>query len=349
MKTTKILKSLLVLFLCLASTPASAQKESWEELVNRNRQIEKEIQALLADTTALYQTIIKFGSEQSRLDVQIDSITNLCNELKGDVDNKKVATVQQKVDSLNCVAEKLQTRKKELAAVRQQKESSLASLKSNISSMGAYSAIKDEQMYAQYKEVLTKPYSEITITVLDEIESKMRSFTKLPDFADFKARLNACKNNKKLYDLAENLLNEKLNSDIIDKTRDKLYELLDIKKDDPRKGIVKLSEAQYSEIDTLDIKLSRYGNGISVLQNIVKAVNESNVREQYQGNESACIDAMHSIVISDAPEDVENWKRYFDMIPTLKALCQKYWNELQADPFTAPTETETLIMQLKNE
>ena len=58
---------------------------------------------------------------------------------------------------------------------------------------------------------------------------------------------------------------------------------------------------------------------------------------------------MRSIVISDAPEDVENWKRYFDMIPTLKALCQKYWNELQADPFTAPTETETLIMQLKNE
>ena len=149
--------------------------------------------------------------------------------------------------------------------------------------------------------------------------------------------------------MAENLLNEKLNSDIIDKTRDKLYELLDIKKDDPRKGIVKLSEAQYSEIDTLDIKLSRYGAGITVLQNIVKAVNESNVREQYQGNESACIDAMHSIVISDAPEDVENRKRYFDMIPTLKALCQKYWNELQADPFNAPTETETLIMQLKNE
>lgn len=123
MKTTKILKSLLVLFLCLAGTPASAQKESWEELVNRNRQIEKEIQALLADTTALYQTIIKFGSEQSRLDVQIDSIANLCNELKGDVDNKKVAAVQQKVDSLNCVEEKLQTRKKELAALRQQKES----------------------------------------------------------------------------------------------------------------------------------------------------------------------------------------------------------------------------------
>ena len=37
------------------------------------------------------------------------------------------------------------------------------------------------------------------------------------------------------------------------------------------------------------------------------------------------------------------------MIPTLKALCQKYWNELQADPFNAPTETEILIMQLKNE
>lgn len=349
MKTTKILKSLLVLFLCLAVTSASAQKESWEELVNSNRQIEKEIQALLADTTVLHQAIIKFGAEQSRLYAQIDSIANLCNELKGDVDNKKVASVQQKVDSLNCVVEKLQARKKELAALRQQKESSLASLKSNISGMGAYSAIKDEQMYAQYKEVLTKPYSEITITVLDEIESKMRSFTKLPDFAEFNVRLNACKNNKKLFDLAQSLLTEKLNSDKIDKTRDKLYELLDIKKDDFRKGIVKLSETQFSEIDTLDIKLSRYGAGIVVLQNIVKAVNESNVREQYHGNKAACIDAMRSIVISEAPEAIENRQRYFDMIPTLKELCQKYWNELQADPFTAPTETETLIMQLKSE
>ena len=349
MKTTKIFESLLILVLCLVGIPASAQEESWGELYKSNLQIEKEIQSMIADTVALYQTIIKFEVEHFRLDTQIDSIANLCNELKGDIENKKVAAVQQKVDSLNAVVKTLQDRKKELTALLQQKESSLSGLKSNISGMGAYSAIKDEQMYAQYKDMLTKPYSEVIIEVLEEIESKIGSFTKLPDFAEFKVRLNACKNNKKLYDFAQNLLTEKHNGDKIDKIRDKLYELLDIKKDDFCKGVVKLSEAQYFEIDTLDIKLSRYGAGIAVLQNIVKAVNDSKAREQYQGNKAACVEAMRSIIISDAPEYVENRKRYFDMIPSLKALCQKYWVELQADPFKVPTETETLIMQLNNE
>ena len=349
MKTGKILNVFLIVFLCAITIPVNAQKDDWKELCEKNQQLEKEIKSLIADTTSLHLTIEKFDAEQMRLNYQIDSIAAIYNALKGDVDNKKVAGIQQKVDSLNAVVNQLQDRKKELESINRQKETTLSDLKRNISGMGAFSAIKDEQMFSHYQELLLKPYSAITSDNLKEIESKLNSFSKLPNYTEFKAHLKACKKNKELYDAAEGLLKEKFNADIIDKTRDKLYELLDIKKSDFRKGIIKLSDAQYSEIDTLDIKLSRYGDGIALLQGIVRTVNASKIREQNQGDKTSCIDAMRSIVVSEVEEDIEKRHRYFDMIPSLNTLYRKYWNDLLVDPFTYPTETETQIMQLNNE
>lgn len=349
MKTGNILNSFLTILLCIIAIPANAQRDDWKELCEKNQQIEKEIKSLIADTITLHQTFEKFDAEQMRLNYQIDSIAAILNALKGDVGSKKVAGIQQKVDSLNVVVKQLQDRKKELESINRQKETTLSDLKRNISGMGAFSAIKDKQMFSQYQEILLSPYSSISIETLCEIDSKLNTFSKLPDFTEFKARFNAYKKNKELYDVAESMLHAALDAEKIDKTRDKLYELLEIKKNDFRKGIVKLSDAQYSEIDTLDIKLSRYGDGITVLQGIVKAVNDSQVREQYKDNKLLCIDAMRSIVISDVAEDRENRQRYFDMIPSLNDLYKKYWEELQADPFSYPTESEILILQLNNE
>lgn len=349
METTKILKSLLAIFLCVASLSSGAQKKDYNEQCKINLKIEKDIKALIADTTAMHRTIAKFDAEQTCLNSQIDSIAFLCNKLKGDIDDKKIDDIQQVIDSLSDILKKLQERKSELASMKRQKESTLSELKRIISGMGPYSEYKDMQMYTQYQEILVRPYSVITIETLNEIESKLKSFTKMPDFGEFNARFKSCKKNKKLYETAEALLNSKFDADIIDKTRDRLYELLDIKKNDLKKGIIKLSDAQYSEIDTLDIKLSRYGDGIAVLQGIVKAINESNLREQYQGNKVGCINAMRSIVISEATDEVEKRQRYFDMIPSLKNLYHKYWDELQVNPFACPTESETIIMQLNNE
>lgn len=329
--------------------PANAQKDEWNELFKSNLQLKKDIESLAADTSALHQAIEKFEAEQLLLDTQIDSIAKLCDELRGDVYNKELSAMQQKVNSLKADAQRLQSRKLELVSLNRQQEATLSQLKNNISSMGAYSEIKDQQMYSSYQEALTYPYSIITLEKISEIESKMNSFSTLPEYSEFKVRFASCKKNKELYDVAENLLNTKYDAIKIDKTRDRLYELLSITNNDLKKGIIKLSDAQYAEIDTLDIKLSRYGDGITVLQSIVKAVNESNVRESNPGDRDACIDAMRSIVVSETEENAEKRKRYFDMIPFLRDLYQKYWNELQADPFAVPTESENIIMQLKND
>lgn len=347
MKKTQILKSLLTIFLCVVSLHANAQKEDYNEQCKINLQIEKDIKALVADTTVLHQTIVKFEAEQMRLNTEIDSVVFLCNELKCDVE--KIVDIQQRVDSLSGVLKKLQEHKNKLVSMNRQKDSTISELKRNISGMEAFSEIKYEQMYTQYQEILVRPYSVITLEKLDEIESKLELFTKMSDFAEFNARLKSCKKNKELYDIAEALLNSKFDDNAINITRNKLFELLNINKNDLKKGIIKLSDAQYSEIDTLDIKLSRYGDGIEVLQRIVKTINDSNVRERYQDNKVGCIDAMRSIVISEDTDEIEIRQRYFDMIPSLNNLYRRYWDELQVNPFACPTESEIIIMQLNNE
>lgn len=349
MRIIKLFESLLAIILCVVCIPVNAQKEDYNEQCKINLKIEEKIKTLVGDTTALHQAIAKFDSEQMSLNAQIDSIAILCKKLKGDIDDKAIANIQQKVDSLSGILKNLQERKNELVSVNRQKESALSELMRNISSMGAFSKIKYEQMYTQYQEILVCPYSVINIEKLHEIESNLKLFTEMPDFEEFNARLKSCKKNKELYEAAEALLNSKFDADIIEKTRDRLYELLSIKENDLNKGIIKLSETQYSEIDSLDIKLSRYGNGIAVLQEIVKTINDSNLRDQYQGNKAACIDAMRSIVISKTTDEVEKRQRYFDVIPSLKNLYCKYWEELQVNPFAYPTASETIIMQLNNE
>lgn len=349
MRTTTIIKLLLATVPYMVCHSANAQKDDYSKQCKINLQIENDIKTLIADTTDLYQTIVKFDTEQMHLNVQIDSIEFLCNELRDDINKDNIADIQQNVDSLSDVLKKLQERKNELDSMNSQKESTLSKLKNNISDMGVFSELKYEQMYTQYQEILTQPYSVITKENISEIESKLNLFTNMSNFEEFNARLKSCKKNKELYDSAETLLKSKFDADIINKTRNQLYELLIIKKNDFDIGIVMLSDAQYSEIDTLDIRLSRYENGITFLQNIVKTVNGSNIREQYKDNKDDCIDAMRSIVTSEETDEVEKRQRYFDMIPSLKKLYHKYWNELQVNPFTYPTESERKIMQLNNE
>ena len=90
-KTGYILNYILTILLCVIAIPANAQRDDWKELCEKNQQLEKDINSLIADTITLHQTIEKFDAEQQHLNAQIDSIAKLCNKLKSDVDNKRIA------------------------------------------------------------------------------------------------------------------------------------------------------------------------------------------------------------------------------------------------------------------
>ena len=113
-------------------------------------------------------------------------------------------------------------------------------------------------MYTQYQEILVCPYSVINIEKLHEIESNLKLFTEMPDFEEFNARLKSCKKNKELYEAAEALLNSKFDADIIEKTRDRLYELLSIKENDLNKGIIKQGDDSFVLFFKIKLKNRSY-------------------------------------------------------------------------------------------
>ena len=137
------------------------------------------------------------------------------------------------------------------------------------------------------------------------------------------------------------------------KMRERVQALLNIKKDDPTKTLFKLSLEQYNELDTMDIRLSRYNNGVLRLQEIVKNVNnDSEIKGlRHSANpddKDLCKEKIERYINPVCESDAHViYIRYFEMIPYLQKLLNDYWEELQRNPFTTPTETEKLINKMQ--
>lgn len=336
------IKIFILLLMCIGGISVNAQIELYKEYSKENLELEKKIESLAADIETLRQSIIENDATLLSLKASIDSLSNLNDKIK--MDMKNIRDLSSQIETRTKEKEELQNKKRDLVRQNVTNETELDRLETELSNNSGF----QKEQYARYSKELTKPYSMVSKKTLEEIEQNLSSFSNYPDFAEFNARYFATKKNKKLFDSAVGLLGSKYDAGKIEQYRNQLYELLDIQKDNFSRGVVKLSAAQYAEIDTLDIKLSRYGNGIAVLQDIVKAVNSSGKREEYSGDKRKCIDALNSIVFSKKQKDVENRHRYFDMIPQLKKLLNDYWIDLQKNPFGYPTLTEQIIMQLKD-
>lgn len=172
-------------------------------------------------------------------------------------------------------------------------------------------------------------------------------------FKEYKMRITAALNNKKIYDKVWKCINEGIDYQNAYKFRLELSTLLDIRKDNPKKGIYKLSVDQFSEMDSLDISLSRFNSGIRELKGIVSKINTDKEILQIRktGNMSAksrCKTLMKKYVIpEEGNEELRRiYKRYFKMIPYLEHLLRSYWNEIKDNPFNMQTKTEKIIIDL---
>ena len=97
-----------------------------------------------------------------------------------------------------------------------------------------------------------------------------------------------------------------------------------------------MTREQFQEMDSMDIKLSRFFGGINKLKEIVKIVN--GYRNQSDWDKAI-----------DYKNDVERsaeYQRYFEVIPFLKKLLKEYWEELKKNPLKTRTKAEEIIDQL---
>ena len=342
--------SLLVL-LCTLALPARGQK-NLDKTIQKIVSLEKDIESLRKDSSN-----IKNAIKERLLQIEKDSLTN--DELNRNYESliiltsqDSLATLVQHVDSLEKLHLQLQ---ESIVAIRNdisEKNNMLEKSNADIENMNVYSEIEKQQIYQSNQLYLEQRYSEMSLEKLDDISNSAGEFISFPNYADYQKRIARAIENKHLYDKAWKCICTGENYQNVVALRDELIPLLELKENNADKGLFQLTKEQFNEMDSLDIRLSRYNNGIKELKKIVEEINKNKEiaqlrAEKKSGTERECINMMKPYVIPEKGSEQEKiYLRYFITIPYLQKLLKDYWSELKKNPFDTPTESEKTITSL---
>lgn len=343
----RTLLCLLLLASLLVSKPAIAQQNDWKEAVKKNIELEEDIKKAVSDTLTLSQLKNDFQSLISELDERISSIERQITEIQSQTDSRNRLALSAGVDSLKSVVVRLDSTRKALTKQLAEQKGLLSQLEREMSEMDVYSKIQRDGIFDEYRLIFAKRYSEISDEKLAELSDNQDKFSYRNDYDEFKGRVAFTVRNLSLYKASSNALDSEYDEGHIADLRRQLSEILLVDSDDVSLGKFQLSDDQYWELDSLDIKLSRYKNGLNELKNIVIKVNSNVDVINYRkaGDKDACLAVMSSVVLPNS-ENARVYERYFELIPYLKRTIDAYWKELQADPLASPGEVEKKIEQM---
>lgn len=343
----KYLKLLTIVTCIVTSIPIFSQKEDWEALQLQNLQLEKKIDSVRMDTLSYAdklhssnKKIESLGQELQQLDSQLIAKQYCMSDAYRNL-------MQTNIDSLTIVATKLQTRKVALSKLNKQKEDSIKRLDIELDRLQPIVKKINQHKFEENNNLLHCRYSFISDANIETMMVTITDFADIVGYDEYVKRVKATHKNKELYNRAISALNTRYDSVTIDNLRTELWQLFDVKKDDINAGRFALNRHQFAELDSLDIKLSRYAGGIRELQSIVQQVNSDQTIQngRVSRNKDVCIDQIRLIVTRQADNEAV-FSRYFDMIPYLDKLLQDYWTELRRNPLAKSTTTEKIINQL---
>lgn len=344
----KVVRNIFLLICFFLSLPSYAQKEGWKELVKKNMELKDELAKAVSDTLFLSKKNNDFKILMSEMDERISSINQQIEDIQSSVDPKNISVATLQVDSLAKVKSLLDSTKRSLSSELSMLKKQLTELQRELSNMGVYNTVKNDRIFADNMLVLSKRYSEITDDELRAISESINLFAYRKDFNEYEGRVAAIIRNRSLYQKAQTALNTQYDAEVVDGIRDELYKLLTIDSDDVTTSQFKLTEQQFSQIDSLDIRLSRYKNGVRELKAVVVAINTSEDVNKYRslGDKEKCINAIAPIILPDNDNMKRVYERYFNLIPFLKRMLDEYWHELQENPLTPSGPIESQIEKM---
>lgn len=340
-----------LLTFCSFALPASGQK-ALDETIQKNVSLEKDIELLRQDSSN-----VKIGLKNILIQIEKDSIKNKelttrYNSLLNLVSLDSIVVLKQYVDSLEkqhkALQESIISIKKDIAL----KTNELRNADSELQNMNVYSEIEKQQTYKNNLLYLTKRYSQMSSETLAKLTESMGEFSSFDGFSDYQKRIAAAADNKKMYDTAWECISAGKGYQDVDNLRSGIIALLETKKDNADNGVYKLTKEQFGEVDSLDIRLSRFNSGIKELKKIVEEINKNEkitqIRfERKSGSKKDCLDLIREYIIpTEGTEQDKIYQRYFAMIPYLEKLLKDYWNELKKNPFETPAESEKIITNL---
>lgn len=305
--------------------------ESIEKITADILNLNTGIEAIRAEISDLSRQIADKRKSVSELESQLQRAEMLADEMRGDI----------AADSIEVYKKRIAEKEKQLAALNgdinnaqktlDDKQMSLGKANADIGNLDRYSSAAQQQMYARNKKLLAEPYSRITDAQIAELKRTMGDFSDMPDFMDYRRSIEDAEANRNVFVEGVALLKKELDQDAIYNLRSKklipLINVIDGKRTEAGK---RMSEAQFSEMDHLDIYLSRYAGGVKVFKDLIEKVNA---------------DRANALKITDPKSETfkADYEKYFKNIAWLDSQLSTYRKELKITPAGTPTATEQII------
>lgn len=318
----------LFFLLLLFSFAIPARGQEPEKL---NQKLQTEIEELRAEADSLQTQLMEWSTKVSASAKQLEVLTR-------SITMRDVRMQLETVDSLEQKRLLMEDSIQALDAQIRKAEENVQVLQGELEGEGMkeYSArLNKEQKQRQMQEVLAQnndylnlQFSKMSMERLKAMKDSLHEFGEQKGFAQYKEHLAFAMKYKPVYDMAWGCVADGEKLDSIGWLRSIFFEKL---LSSPLKD--KMTREQFQEMDSMDIKLSRFFGGINKLKEIVKTVNSYRNQSDW--------DKYRTEVEGSA-----DYQRYFEVIPFLKKLLKEYWEELKEDPLKTQTKAEEQITQL---
>ncbi len=333
----KVYHLLFLLLLSSFAIPAKGQESE-----KTNQKLQTEIEALRAYADSLQVQLMEWTTKVSASARQLEVLTRFVTMMNVRMLRETVESLEQKHLSMEDSVQALD------AQIRKA-EGNVQALEGELEGMKVYSdTLNKEQKQRQMQELLAQnndylnlQFSKMSMERLKAMKDSLHEFAGQKGFDPYKERLAFAINYKRARDKAWACVDRGEDLDSVGWLR--LDYFMPLRESDILRG--KMTQEQFIEMDSLNIKLSRIAGGIRNLRDIVETTKGkiANLPEsKSKGKE--CLE-----LISDYRDNVEGsakYQRYFEVIPFLKKLLEEYWKELEEDPLKTLTDAEEKINKL---
>lgn len=328
--------------------PMHAQDKEAEDIKKKNETLKQQIKDLTEETT-------KLESLSAKNNKQMALMRDSLQTLKARNNAQQIDVLQAQVDSLERDNKALKEQYEKLCKEEASKQKELSGLSVDIRGMDTYAKVERKQKYEQSQALFSQRYSDLDLKQVNDLVAHLTDYKDMDGYADYEKHVQFMQQNKTLYDECLTALSGKYDPVKVQELRDRLQPLRE-NKENKAKGIYKLTSAQFNELDSIDISLSRFQGGLNELQNLMKKVNDdaeiSRLRKEGK-DRTAIVAAIGKYVDKEATTKKKDWKnqsmveRYFNMVPYLDKAYKAYKSELSDKPFkTTKIEKEILAYEL---
>ena len=302
----------------LVALQSRGQDNDWQMRVNR----------LAGDT-------LRLSKELAEIKKSIGDIEERINA----VDERDYDAVRDEIASFNALKPQLLAKVDSLSDIVQKKEHELGVVKTYLN-----------DWYRYYDDMLGRKLSNISGDELEELEATVDIFVEMgmPGMDIYKSRIRSVRDDVQLYEQTYAVLHSPFDNDEFYRVIGRLRSRLGVKTDDLQYGVFKFTDEQFNEMDSIDICMARYPNGIGQLRALIDRVNNDpavmDCRERHDA--AGCREAICRIIKADDEETTKVRERYCGHVPYLGYLLQEYEDCVWRDPLATPNRAEKLIDEL---